>query len=85
MEDLYKIIHAPDKDVYQKLDEQVDAFWRWSKTVKQEFEWETMYPNWELLNTIFDKLIDTTSCIEWDQRTINNLLYVIGTVKHPNS
>ncbi|CAM3605372.1 hypothetical protein PALU110988_30250 [Paenibacillus lupini] len=43
MDDLYKIIHDPNKDIYQKLDEQIDAFWQWSKTIKHEFEWETTY------------------------------------------
>ncbi|WP_201009043.1 HEAT repeat domain-containing protein [Paenibacillus glycanilyticus] len=78
MVDLYKIIHDPNKDIYQKLDEQIDAFWQWSKTIKHEFEWETTYHNWELLNTIFNILIDTTTYYDWDQRTINNLLYIIG-------
>ncbi|MFB9326193.1 HEAT repeat domain-containing protein [Paenibacillus aurantiacus] len=78
MDDFHTIIHDPNKNVYRKLDEQVDTFWSWSKTVKHEFEWETMYPNWELLKIIFDKLIDTTSCFDWDQTTINNLLFIIG-------
>lgn len=78
MEDWYNIVHDPNKDIYQILDEQVNTFWRWSKTVKQESEWVTLYPNWELLNTIFNSLLDTTSYFDWDQRTINNLLYIIG-------
>ncbi|MEC0174587.1 HEAT repeat domain-containing protein [Paenibacillus favisporus] len=78
MDDLYKIIHDPNKDIYQKLDEIVDTFWQWSKTIKHVFEWETRYQNWELLNTLFDKLIDTTTCYDWDQKTINNLLFIIG-------
>jgi hypothetical protein len=78
MDDLYRIIHASDKDIYQKLDEQVDEFWQWSKTLKHELEWETSYPNWEMLKTFFDKLIETTNHLEWDQRIVNNLLYIIG-------
>jgi hypothetical protein len=78
MDDWYKVIHDPNKDIFVKLDEQVDAFWHWSKTIKHELEWEASYPSWELLNTIFNKLVDTTTCDEWDQKTINNLLFIIG-------
>ncbi|MFF2481252.1 HEAT repeat domain-containing protein [Paenibacillus sp. NPDC058071] len=78
MDDLYRIIHDPNKDIYQKLDEQVNEFWQWSKSVKHELEWEASYPNWTILNTIFDSLIGTTDHNEWDQRIINNLLFIIG-------
>ncbi|MGC5323876.1 HEAT repeat domain-containing protein [Brevibacillus sp. SYSU BS000544] len=78
MDDWYKIIHDPSKNIFQKLDEQVDTFWQWSKTIKHEFEWEVSFPNWELIYTIFDKLIETTSCRSWDHRTVNNLLFIIG-------
>ncbi|WP_127529478.1 hypothetical protein [Paenibacillus kobensis] len=78
MEDWYSLLHDPEKNIYQKFDEQVDAFWNWSKTTKQVKEWEALYPNWTLLNTIFDFIIETTMCHSWDQVTINNLLYIIG-------
>lgn len=78
MDDWYKIIQDPAKDIYQKLDEQVDDFWRWSKTIKHELEWEVSFPRWELLNTIFDTLIATTTNHTWEQRTVNNLLFIIG-------
>ncbi|MDI4647907.1 HEAT repeat domain-containing protein [Cohnella hashimotonis] len=78
MDNWYKIIQDPNKDMYQKLDEQVDEFWHWSKSVKQDLEWETNYPHWTILNTIFNSIIETTDPNKWDRRTINNLLYILG-------
>jgi len=78
MEDLYRIIHDPSKDLYTQLDEQVDAFWEWSKSQKHEYEWETGYENWTLLYALFSKFIETTECSQWTQKTINNLLYLIA-------
>lgn len=60
MEELYKIIYDPVKDIFWKLDEQVDCFWQWSKTIKHELEWEASYPQWILVTTIFDELIEST-------------------------
>lgn len=78
MEDLYQVLHDQTKDIFTKVDEQVDDFWRWSKSEEQAMEWETHYPNWSLLITLTDTLFETTSYTEWDRRTINNLLYIIA-------
>ncbi len=78
MEDFYRIINDQSKDIYTKVDERVDDFWKWSKTVKQTYEWETNYPDWSLLITLVFTLIETTNYTEWDQKTINNLLYIIA-------
>jgi len=78
MDDWYEIIHDPNKDIYQKFDEQVDNFRQWSRTIKLEFEWEESFPNWQLIYTIFDTLIETTTYEMWNQRTVNNLLFIIG-------
>jgi hypothetical protein len=78
LEDLYQVLHDQTKDIFTKVDEQVDAFWRWSKSEEQVMEWETNYPNWSLLITLTDTLFETTRYTEWDRRTINNLLYIIA-------
>ncbi|MDG0808061.1 hypothetical protein [Cohnella rhizosphaerae] len=78
MKDLYKIINDQSKSIFTKVDEQVDEFWKWSKNEKQSYEWEVSYPNWSLLTTLVITLLETTSYDQWDQRTINNLLYIIA-------
>ncbi|SLJ96938.1 MULTISPECIES: hypothetical protein [unclassified Paenibacillus] len=78
MEDLYLLIHDPSKDIYTKIDEIVDDFWIWSKKQKQVLEWETNYSNWSLLISLVFSLIETTEYTEWDQNTLNNLLYLIA-------
>jgi|GEM_PF-3918048 hypothetical protein len=54
MDALYNIIHDHNKNIYQKLDEQIDTFWQCSKTIKHQFEWEAAYHNWGPLNKIFE-------------------------------
>jgi len=78
MDDIYRILNDPSKDIYTKLDEQANEFWDWSKSQKQIYEWETNYPNWHLLTTLFSHLVETTECTSWSQKTINNLLYLIA-------
>lgn len=52
MDDLYFVIYDKSKDIYTKIDEQVDEFWKWSKNEKQVKEWETTYEHWTLIYTL---------------------------------
>jgi hypothetical protein len=78
MEDLYNVIHDKSMDIYTEIDEQVDDFWKWSKSEKQVQEWETFYTQWTLIYTLISKLIETTEYKDWNRKTLNNLLYIIG-------
>ncbi|NGZ77699.1 HEAT repeat domain-containing protein [Saccharibacillus alkalitolerans] len=72
------IIHDSSKDIYTKLDERVNDFWEWSKTQKPEYEWETEYESWAIVNFLFSELVETTEHSYWSRKTINNLLYMIA-------
>lgn len=78
MKELHRIIHDASKDIYTKLDVVVNDFWEWSKFQKHEYEWETEYDNWAIINTIFAELVETTEHSHWSRKTINNLLYSIA-------
>lgn len=78
MEDIYRILHDPSKNIVTKIDEQIDEFWQWSKLQKQVLEWEASYPNWNLIYTLFSQLIESIEFTKRDQKTINNLLYIIA-------
>ncbi|WP_442601809.1 hypothetical protein [Paenibacillus sp. KN14-4R] len=78
MDELYFKIHDNSKDIYTKIDEQVDEFWKWSKNEKQVKEWEANYESWTLIYSLISKLIETTEYKDWDRKTVNNLLYLIG-------
>ncbi|TXK80681.1 HEAT repeat domain-containing protein [Paenibacillus sp. N3.4] len=78
MEELYFIIHDNSKDIYTKIDEQIDKFWKWSKNQKQVKEWEPNYELWTLIYTLISKLFENSEYKDWDRKTINNLLYIIG-------
>ncbi len=60
------------------LRELVKDFKAWSRTVKQEFEWETNYPGWSIINTVFEQLMKTTDIREWDEEFIKDVLYLIA-------
>ncbi|MDR9856194.1 hypothetical protein RJP21_21560 [Paenibacillus sp. VCA1] len=78
MNEYYRYIHDSTKSLEIKIDEQVDEFWQWSKTQKQVNEWEASYSEWSLINTLLDRLVRFTDFTQWDQRTINNILYLIA-------
>ncbi|MCD9024957.1 HEAT repeat domain-containing protein [Cohnella silvisoli] len=76
--DYYRYIHDSSKSLENKIDEQIDEFWQWSKNQKQIYEWEACYPEWGLINTLLERLVHSIDFTVWDQKTINNILFLIA-------
>ena len=78
MDDYYKYIHDTSKSLETKIDKQADDFWQWSKNQKQIYEWEANYSKWGLINTLISRLVNSTDFTKWNQKTLNNILFLVA-------
>ena len=66
------------KQIYKKIQDEVESFIEWSNSEVKEYEWDSMYPNWIRAYTYTDELFNCTDFQSWNDETINNVLYLIA-------
>ncbi|NEW09929.1 HEAT repeat domain-containing protein [Paenibacillus sp. SYP-B3998] len=66
------------KQIYKKIQDEVESFYEWSNSQVKEYEWDSMYPNWTRAYTYSVELFNNEDFNTWNDEIINNVLYLIA-------